>query len=191
MKSFFQTAATVFVAATTLAVAVAGPTAGDPAPAFAVADTKGKTHQLSDYADKVVVLEWTNAGCPFVRKHYDSGSLPRLQKTFTGKDVIWLTVATGEIAKSRTVNDTGHPTAILLDEDASLAKAYGAKTTAQAFIIANGKIVYNGAFDDIRSTDPDDILKANHLLAQALHEVLAGTPVTTPTSTPYGCAIVY
>jgi peroxiredoxin len=191
MKALPQRLAFLLCLSLSPASLIAAPEVGDPAPGFSVSGTDGKTHRLSDYADKVVVLEWTNAGCPFVKKHYDSGSLPRLQKTFTGKDVIWLTVATGDIAKSRTVNDTGHPTAILLDEDASLAKAYGAKTTAQAFVIANGKIVYNGAFDDIRSTDPDDILKANNLIAQALHEVLAGTPVSIPSSTPYGCAITY
>jgi peroxiredoxin len=188
MKTFLSTTA---LALLTVSVLIAAPGIGDPAPEFSLTDTNGKTHKLSDYAGKIVVLEWTNAGCPFVRKHYDSGSLPRLQKMFTGKDVIWLTIATGDIAKTRTVDDTGHPTAILLDEDGALAKAYGTKTTAQAFIISGGKIVYNGAFDDIRSTDPNDILKAKNLLAQALHETLAGTPVSIPTSTPYGCAVVY
>ncbi len=65
---------------------------GSDAPAFTLKDTSGQTHSLADFKGKFVVLEWFNEGCPFVKKHYTSGNMQKLQKEYTGKDVVWLSI---------------------------------------------------------------------------------------------------
>lgn len=175
---------------------------GSKAPDFSLKDTNGKTESLSKYKGKFVVLEWTNPDCPFVHKHYDSGNMQKLQREFTGKGVVWLTIDSSaegkqgnypadklnEILKERHAS----PTALLLDTDGKVGKEYGAKTTPHMFIInPEGKLIYEGGIDNIPSTDQADIAKATNYVQAALDEAMAGKPVTTPTSRPYGCGVKY
>lgn len=175
---------------------------GERAPDFTATDTNGTAHKLSDYQGKFVVLEWTNRGCPYTQKHYSSGNMQRLQKEWTGKGVIWLTVissapgkqgyitAAEENAYEKQVNAS--PTAVLLDPTGNLGHLYDAKTTPHMFIInPEGTLVYNGAIDDRPTTDLADVNGAKNYVSLALDEAMAGKAVSVPTSRPYGCSVKY
>ncbi|MES2769205.1 MAG: thioredoxin family protein [Bdellovibrionota bacterium] len=175
---------------------------GEKAPDFKVSDMNGKTVQLADFKGKFVVLEWMNEGCPFVKKHYESNNMQKLQKEYTGKNVAWLTVAssqkgkqghwTPEQAQTKAKEWNMAPTAILLDEGAKMGKAYGAKVTPHMFVInPEGVLVYNGAIDDNDSSDAADIPKSTNYVDLALKESLAGKPVKVSTSKPYGCGVKF
>jgi peroxiredoxin len=192
-------------AAATLATASTAPAeavVGQPAPAFTLTDSNGKSHSLASFQGKTVVLEWWNHECPFVAKHYGSGNMQKLQKEWTGKGVVWLTVNSSAPGKQGHVDAAkanalmkekgGASTAVLLDHDGKVGKAYGAKTTPHMFVIdAKGKLVYAGGIDDKPSTDQADVATAKNHVSAALAEVLAGKPVTTATSAPYGCGVKY
>jgi peroxiredoxin len=181
--------------------ALANAPAGSPAPAFAVTDLAGKPVKLADYKGKTVVLEWHNFGCPFVQKHYRSGNMQGLQKKY-GSDVVWLAVNSTNKGSSdwteppkltKELQDFGAaPARYLVDEPGTIGRAYGAKTTPHMYIIdPAGKVVYNGAIDDKRSTDPADVKTAKNYVVAALDEMKAGKPVTMASTAPYGCTIKY
>ena len=189
------------VAATFSAAALANAPAGSQAPGFTVTDLAGKPVNLADYKGKTVVLEWHNFGCPFVQKHYKSGNMQALQKKY-GNDVVWLAVNSTNKNSSDwqdppvlTKELTGFgaaPAKYLVDEPGTLGRAYGAKTTPHMYIIdPSGKVVYNGAIDDKRSTDVADVKVARNYVVAALDEMKAGKPVSTASTTPYGCTIKY
>jgi peroxiredoxin len=177
-------------------------TLDQPAPAFSVQGADGKPVNLSAYRGKTVVLEWTNHECPFVRKHYESRNIPKLQQEATGQGVVWLQVI------SSTPGSQGHvdgpaalklnqqrgaaPTAVLLDADGKLGKAYGAQTTPHLYVVnAEGKLVYRGGIDSIPSARVDDIAKADNYVRLALADVAAGRKVAQGSTRPYGCSIKY
>lgn len=175
---------------------------GEAAPAFSGKGVDGKTYALGDLKGKWVVLEWHNQGCPFVVKHYDSGNMQKLQAEWTGKGVTWLTVissspgkqgfVTPDEEKKYLAEKKAKPTAVLIDSDAQIARAYGAKTTPHMFVIdPKGKLVYNGAIDDKASSDAADIAGAKNYVSAALTEAMAGKPVTVASTNPYGCSVKY
>lgn len=175
---------------------------GEPAPGFTATDSNGKQVTLEQWKGKYVVLEWHNQGCPFVVKHYRSGNLPKLQKEWTAKQVVWLAVISSAPGKQGYVDGSGAnqdmkthdaaPTATLLDPKGELGRLYGAKTTPHMFVInPQGRLIYNGAIDDKPSTDAADIPGAKNYVAQALSEAMAGKPVSQPTTPPYGCSVKY
>jgi peroxiredoxin len=197
-----------FAAAAVIAVSALAPQAstqvvvGQKAPAFSLADSQGKSRSLAEFAGKTVVLEWWNHECPFVRKHYGSGNMQKLQKEWTGKGVVWLTVSSSAAGKQGHVDGArasalmqekaGAATAVLLDHDGRVGKAYGAKTTPHLFVIGkDGNVAYAGGIDDKPSTDEADVAGATNYVAAALGELAAGKPVTTRTSQPYGCSVKY
>jgi len=176
--------------------------AGQAAPDFAVTDSAGKSVRLSDYQGKFVVLEWTNPDCPFVQKHYNSANMPALQKEWGAKDVVWLTVnstnrSSSEFKTGAQMNawmqaHGAAQKAVLIDGDSATGMKYAAKTTPHMFVIdPKGDIVYAGAIDDKRSTRPEDTKTATNYVRVALNEAMAGKPVTTPNTTPYGCTVKY
>lgn len=193
-------------AAALLALAAGGAQAqavvGQPAPAFSISDSQGRTVSLTDFKGRHVVLEWVNPGCPFVQKHYDSGNLPGTQQAARAQGVVWLTVS----STARSASDWRAPaeleawlksrqaahSATLIDEEGRLGRAYGARTTPQLYLIdPAGKLLYAGAIDSRPTANPADIATATNYVKQALVEALAGRPVSHPTSTPYGCSIKY
>ncbi|NEU13288.1 thioredoxin family protein [Methylobacterium sp. BTF04] len=188
--------------ATAPAAWASGPQVGKPAPGFSAVDTAGKPVTLSDYAGKTVVLEWTNHDCPFVRKHYGAHAMQALQKTWTGRGVVWLTVissAPGEqgaidgAEADRLTSERGAaPTAVLLDPAGTVGRAYDAKTTPHMFIVSgDGTLLYQGGIDDKPSADVADLKTAKNYVDAALTEIAAGKPVTVKTSRPYGCTVKY
>ncbi len=175
---------------------------GKPAPAVTHTDTNGKSHNLADFKGKTVVLEWINHGCPFVVKHYSGGHMQALQKEYTGKGIVWLSICSSAPGKQghmsadewnkTNTEKSASPTAVLVDEDGKVGKLYDAKTTPHMFVInAEGTLVYAGAIDSIKSTSVDDVPKATNHVKAALDEILAGKPVTTASSAPYGCSVKY
>lgn len=184
------------------ATCLAAPQTGQPAPDFTLTDSNGKQHKLSDFKGKVVVLEWLNHGCPFVKKHYDSGNMQKLQADYAGKGVVWLSIVSSAPGKQGHMSpaDTNKAkeekksaaTAILIDEDGKVGKLYGAKVTPELFVVGkDGALVYAGAIDDRKSTDPADVAGAKNFVKQALDEVLGGKKVSEPTTTAYGCSVKY
>ena len=175
---------------------------GEAAPEFTLTDSKGTSHNLSDFRGKLVVLEWLNHECPFVKKHYSGGDMQKLQKEYIDKGVVWLSIIssapgkqghrTGPQADADTKDKNASPTAVLLDPAGTVGQKYGAKTTPEMFVIdQEGKVIYAGAIDSIKSTDSADIAKAENHVRQALDAALAGKPVPTAKTAPYGCSVKY
>jgi alkyl hydroperoxide reductase subunit AhpC len=175
---------------------------GQPAPDFSAKDTSGATQSLSAYKGKYVVLEWVNFECPFVGKHYGSGHMQKLQKDYTGKGVVWLSVNSSAAGQqgyyapdkiNALVKEKGAaPTAYVVDTAGAIGRAYGARSTPHMFIIdPKGTLIYAGGIDDTPSTDRADIATAKNYVQAALDEALAGKPVSTPTSASYGCSVKY
>jgi peroxiredoxin len=175
---------------------------GEPAPLFVGTDSQGRPQRLADYRGRWVVLEWHNRECPYVRKHYDSGNMQRLQRTWTARGVAWLTVISSGVglegyvtaaqADAYAAEKKASRTATILDPSGDLGHLYDVKTTPQMFVInPRGVLVYNGAIDDRPSTEQGDIADAVNYVANALTEAMAGKPVTIPTSRPYGCSVKY
>ena len=175
---------------------------GKPAPAFTLPTCESKSVSLSDYKGKVVVLEWTNYGCPFVMKHYGSGNMQKLQADAAAKGVVWLSICSsapgkqGHAAPADALKACSEKnsaaTAYLIDESGATGHAYGAKRTPEMYVInVDGILVYHGAIDDKKSADPADIAKAKNLVAAAIDETVAGKPVSIPETEAYGCSIKY
>jgi peroxiredoxin len=170
---------------------------GDAAPAFTVKNVKGDEVSLADHKGKVVVLEWLNHDCPYVKKHYASGNLPKLQESYTGKDVVWISinsnagVSASDLA-ARSTKEGSKASQVVLDPDGKVGKAYDAKTTPHMIVIGkDGKVAYNGALDSINSTDVADVEKADNHVVAALDALLAGKTVEVAKTKPYGCGVKY
>jgi peroxiredoxin len=193
----------IFVLATLALVAVGlAARVGEAAPDFTATDSNGHTHKLADYRGKYVVLEWHNQGCPYTKKHYESGNMQRLQKEWTDKGVVWFTVissapGTQGYVTAQEENDYvkrvhAAPTAVLLDPDGNLGHLYAAKTTPHMYIIdPKGTLIYNGAIDDHPTPDPSDIPNSKNYVSMALREALGGQPIAEAATRPYGCSVKY
>lgn len=175
---------------------------GQPAPDFTLKDTRGKAVRLSDFRGRHVVLEWTNPGCPFVRKHYDSGNMQALQQEATARNVVWLTLNSTDPAHgdylapaqlARWMDEQkAAPTATLMDADGQAGRAYGARVTPHMYLIdPQGRLAYAGGIDSIASARAEDIPRATNHVRVALDEALAGRPLSRATTQPYGCTIKY
>lgn len=180
----------------------AAPEIGEKAPEFTLTDAEGETHNLADYRGKHVVLEWLNHDCPFVQKYYSSGRMQALQKQYTEEDVIWLVINTSapgtqghlsaEDAQRISREKKAAHTALLLDHDGKVGRAYDAKVTPHMFVInSEGILVYNGAIDSIKSADVADLDRAENFVVSALSASMEGEPVERAVTQPYGCAIKY
>ena len=183
-----------------------GPTAaakpGVSAPVFSASDIGGRTISLGDYAGKIIILEWTNDGCPFVGKHYNSGNMQALQRKYTGEGDVWLTIASsapgeqGYVTPAEAKADLGRwraaPSDYLLDPDGVIGRLYGARATPNIVVIdRSGRVAYMGAIDDTPSTRLADVKTAKNYLVAALDEIDAGKPVTVAATQAYGCSIKY
>ena len=175
---------------------------GEAAPAFTVTSTAGSPVSLGSYTGKIVVLEWTNHECPYVRKHYETGNMQAIQRDATGQGVVWLTIissAKGEQgyvtppqADELTTSRKAAPTAVLLDEKGVVGQMYGATNTPHMYIVDKaGVLVYAGAIDDRPTTRRADVQGANNHVRAALEQVMAGQPVKTPVTRAYGCTVKY
>lgn len=180
----------------------AGPMVGSPAPNFTAKDSNGQTVSLTDFKGKTVVLEWTNNGCPFVRKHYGSGNMQALQAEATKQGVVWLSIASsppgmqghvdGPAANAELARSGAKPTAVLLDSNSTIARTYQARVTPHMYIIdAKGTLVYMGGIDDKPTANPADIAGAKNYVREALGDIKAGKPISEPSTRAYGCTVHY
>ena len=187
---------------TSTTVRAEAPAVGAAAPDFSLPNSDGKNEKLSEFKGKYVVLEWTNPECPFVRKHYESGNMQKLQAEYVKKGVVWLSIdssAPGEQgyldvadAKKAKADKYAADSALLLDPDGKVGHLYEARNTPQMFIVdPEGKLIYSGAIDSIPSADKADLAKATNYVGEALDEALAGKPVAHAKSKPYGCSVKY
>jgi len=169
----------------------------EKAPAFTLKDVDGKTRSLKDYEDKIVVLEWINHGCPFVKKHYDAGHMQDLQKTYTGKGVVWLSICSSapgkqghmspEDWKRKNEGVKSKATTVLIDEDGKVGRLYGAKTTPTMCIIGKkGVRIYQGAIDDSPFAKGEEIKKARCYVKEVLDAVLEGKEPPVTETKAYG-----
>lgn len=175
---------------------------GEKAPDFTLMDSNGKAHKLSDYKGKYIVLEWVNYDCPFVVKQYQSGKMQQLQKQYTAKNIIWLSINSSAPGKQghfspaqinqRMSKAQAVPTAYLIDSNGKVGRLYGARATPQMFILdPNQNLIYEGAIDSIRSVDSADVAKAKNYVELSLEAALAGKPVPVPVTAEYGCSVKY
>ncbi len=190
------------LAASTALFAADSPAVGSTAPDFSLTDSKGKTQTVSQYKGKYVVLEWFNPECPFVKKHYGSGNMQKLQEELTAKGVVWLSIdssapglegnLTAEQAEKKIAEWKTKQTALVLDPDGKAGRTYGAKNTPHMFVInPEGKIIYEGAIDSKATPNPSDIAGSTNYVKVALEESLAGKTVTNANTKPYGCSVKY
>lgn len=172
------------------------------APDFKLNDMNGKEHKLSEFKGKWIVMEWFNKDCPFVRKHYSSNNMQNLQKTYTDKGVVWLTIYSsakgnqgyqeGSDAIKTQQELKGNASFLLADNSGTVGKLYGAQTTPHMFVISpESKVVYTGAIDDNNSSDPKVIATSKNYVAQALDSAMANKAVTVAHAKPYGCGVKY
>ena len=184
------------------AAAYAAPEIGKPAPDFSAVDSNGKSVKLSDYRGKTVVLEWTNDGCPYVKKHYASNNMQTLQKEEAAKGIVWLTIIssapgsqgylTGDEANKLTETRGAAPSAVVLDPEGAVGHLYDARTTPHMFIVnGEGALVYMGGIDDKATTDVEDIKTAKNYVRAALDDLAAGAPIENAVTRPYGCSVKY
>jgi hypothetical protein len=175
---------------------------GQPAPAFTAPSIAGQIVRLADFAGKTVVLEWTNNGCPFVGKHYNSGNMQTLQRRHIDAGGVWLVIAssapgaqgyvTPAEARADLARWTSSPSDFLLDPDGVIGRLYDAKVTPHIVVIdGTGTLAYSGAIDDKPSTNPRDVTAAKNYIAAALDELAAGKPVSVAATRAYGCTIKY
>ena len=175
---------------------------GAAAPAFSVTDATGAVRTLAEFAGQNVILEWTNNGCPYVRKHYDAGNMQALQRDAAARGWTWLQVISsapgeqgyldgpGALAQVQTEQAT--VTATLLDGDGVMGRAYGALNTPQMVMVnGEGLIIYQGAIDDRPSARPETLEGATNYVRAAWADLEAGRPVQIAQTTPYGCGVKY
>jgi len=188
--------------ATAPQTAVSQAVIGNQAPQFTAKDSTGKEISLNSFKGKIVVLEWFNPNCPFVKKFYKNGDMQRFQQDLESKGVVWLTVSSSAPGRSghltaaqaeATRTELGlKSSALVLDESGAVGKAYGARTTPHMFVIsADGKVAYAGAIDSEDSTDADDVAGAKNHVVEAVNNLLANKPVETSSTEPYGCSVKY
>jgi len=200
IKSSLAALATTLLLSTTCAFAA--PEIGSPAPQFTVTDTNGNEVSTADLVGKTVVLEWTNHGCPYVKKHYKSGNMQALQNEASNEEVVWLSIissaegkqgsVSAEEANKLTTDRNAAPSHVVLDQEGTIGRAYDARTTPHMYIIdAEGKLAYMGGIDDKPTADPADIKDAQNYVRTALSEIKNGQAVSTPSSRPYGCSVKY
>jgi len=201
-KTLFALIVTATTALCIPTCAQADAVVGAPAPDFNVKDSTGKDVSLSGFKGKIVVIEWFNPNCPFVKKFYKNGNMQKFQEDVAKKGVVWLTVNSSASGRSghlsaedaeETRKELGiKSTALLLDEDGKAGKAFGARTTPHMFVVnADGKVAYSGAIDSEASTSSEDIAGATNYVVTATEELHAGKPVTVASTEPYGCSVKY
>lgn len=175
---------------------------GQPAPEFTGSDSNGNQHTLGQYRGKTVVLEWTNHDCPYVRKHYNTGNMQKLQKQATADGVVWLSIisskpgkqghVSGAQANKLTWSRNAAPTAVILDETSEIGLLYGAKTTPHMYIIdKTGQLVYMGGIDNNSSKDEADVAGAKNYVRAALDAIATGNAIEDSVTRPYGCSVKY
>ena len=202
MKTLFTATAIAALLATATTASAKIPN-GTSVTDMTVTDSNGVEHNLSDFKGKRVILEWTNAGCPFVKKHYETDNMQALQKEATvDDDTVWLSIissapgkqgyVSGEGANELTASRGAAPSAVVLDPAGEMGKTFAAKTTPHMYIIDEvGTLVYQGAIDDNSSARHSTVAGAKNYVRAAISDLDAGRSVAVSDTAPYGCSVKY
>lgn len=194
---------TAMVASISISVSAHSAEVGKPAPDFTAKDVKGDEVSMTSLKGKVVVLEWSSYACPFVKKHYNSKNMQKIQETYTAQDVVWITINSSspksrgyyfdnESFLKKAEENGSKATHLIVDDSGAIGKLYAAKVTPHMFVInKEGVVVYNGAIDSKASMNPADIAGSQNYVSLALDSVLEGKEVATPKTPPYGCGVKY
>lgn len=188
-----QTLAALALVGTLAAAADASPPVGQPAPAFSATDTQGKAIHLSDFKGHYVVLEWWNRDCPVSKSYYENQTFQTLERKYVPKGVVWVSVCSSAPGKQGYLSPAeangvmsqrgATPSEVVLDADGTIGHLYDAKTTPHMFVInPQGVLIYEGGIDDHHGFNYVD---------KALTEAMAGKPVTTAVTAPFGCSVKY
>jgi len=180
----------------------AAPEVGKPAPEFMGVDSNGQVVKLADFVGKPVILEWTNHQCPYVRKHYQSGNMQRIQRQLTEAGATWISIVSsapglqgyveGDQANRLTAMRGSYADRVVLDPTGTIGRAYGAKTTPQMFLIDEAGIVrYMGAIDNQPSSRRETLNGARNYLLEAWTAFRAGKNIKAAVTKPYGCTVKY
>lgn len=197
MKRLFVLALTVLftglIIGNIVAAEVTKPENTNKAPDFTLTSTTGETVKLSDYSGKIVVLEWANPDCPFVKRHYEAKTMQNLAEKYKAQDVVWLAISSTHFHDNdrltKWISEAGIAHPVLNDKDGTVGKLYGAKTTPHMFVIdTKGDLVYNGAIDNDAS---GDMKTPVNYVDQVLTQLTAGQGVTQEATKPYGCSVKY
>ncbi len=175
---------------------------GEAAPAIKAQDINGKEVDLEALRGRHVILEWKNHQCPFVRKHYKTGNMQRLQAYAREKGAVWISIISSaegkqgyvspEEAADTVADEKSHAEHVVLDPSGEIGRLYDAKTTPHMYVIdTEGKLAYMGAIDDDSTADPEAVEGAKNYVTAALDALIAGTTPETQVTTPYGCSIKY
>ena len=181
---------------------IADPEIGEPAPTFTLPGSDGETYSLADFEGGWVVLEWLNFGCPYVKRHYNSGNMPALQEKYTEEGVTWLSIVSSAPGKQgyypademnvQNENMGGNQTAILLDPEGHVGMSYGAVTTPHMYIIdPEGTLRYKGGIDDQPRAPESETANVPSYVSMALDAAMNGEEIETTVSQPYGCDVKY
>lgn len=178
---------------------------GETAPNFSLINQDNKKISLEEFRGKKVVLEWTNHECPFVKRHYETGNMQKLQKELVDNDVIWLSIVSSakgkqgyinqDQAKQLTLTRDASPNHVLLDEDGSVGKKFVAKTTPHMYVIdEDGMLKYQGAIDNLGTMGAlfsTDLSQGVNFVREAIQSLNAGLEIESSSTRPYGCSIKY
>lgn len=178
------------------------PEIGEPAPNFTLPGTDGESYTLADFEGEYVVLEWLNFGCPYVKRHYNSGNMPALQEEYTGKGVNWLSIVSSAPGKqgyyepddmnAKNEEMGGMMDVILLDPEGDVGMTYGAITTPHMYIIGpDGTLLYKGGIDDRPRAPQDETASIPSYVGLALDAALNGEEIEVTSAQPYGCDVKY
>ncbi|HEW78796.1 MAG TPA: thioredoxin family protein [Phycisphaerales bacterium] len=169
--------------------------AGKKAPEFKLKNYDGKMVSLSDYKGKIVVLEWYNYECPFVKHHYEKlNTMVNLADKYKAKNVVWLAInSTSHLTTEKNKefaeeHKVSYP--MLDDRSGKVGRAYKARTTPHIFIInTEGMIVFDGAIDN----SPLGRRKKGviNYVDKALGELTSGKKISISRTKPYGCTVKY
>lgn len=180
----------------------AGVAPNSPAPNFNCLDAVGQALDLSALRGRYIVLEWTNAACPFVKKHYSGGAMQATQQSLRSQGVCWIQVISSAPGKQgyltpeeaadqfeQIQNRIDH---LVCDPSGAIGRLYGAQTTPHVYLIdPSGSLIYQGAIDSIASTRARDVPVAKNYLMTAFQQSISGQIVHPNTTTPYGCSVKY
>lgn len=163
-------------------------------PDLAGTDLAGTAVKLSAVGKnrKAVVVALTSTSCPISKKYLPT--FAALERKYAAKGVAFVyvnPVATDKPDAARAaVKAAGVAGAYLPDADGALAKALGATSTADVFVLdAKRTVVYHGAADDQYGLGYSLEKPTRTFAADALDAVLAGDPVKLPATTAPGCEL--
>lgn len=175
---------------------------GKKAPEFELSDENNNKVTLTQFKGKIIILEWLNHGCPFIKKHYKSGNMQATQKKVIDKNTVWLSIISSakgkqgysspSKAKSDKANSKSLANHILLDTNGNVGQLYQAKTTPHMFIInKKGIVAYEGAIDSIASADSSDIPNSENYILAGVKSLKSGTKIKKRKTRAYGCSVKY